>query len=172
MMTSRAESALRVNRPPRGQQGELVPKGGHRHRILPALIPTARVASFAVGDFKTKSRRVQNEAARSRGNARLTRNAESECWRIMSRFGIRPRFTQTVDLRLEEAQARLSRAVGVGADRCEMKVFPGFICLRIPEHDRHFWSPRLNLGLEPTGDGKTRIEGIYEAAMGRTVEIR
>jgi hypothetical protein len=79
----------------------------------------------------------------------------------MSSFGIRPRFTQTLDLRLEEAQARLARAVEEGADRCEMKIFPGFICLRIPEQDRHFWSPRLNLGLETTEDGRTRIEGIY-----------
>ena len=79
----------------------------------------------------------------------------------MSSFGIRPRFTQTLDLGLDDAQARLARAVEEGADRCEMKVFPGFICLRIPEQDRHFWSPRLNLGLESTEDGKTRIEGIY-----------
>jgi hypothetical protein len=79
----------------------------------------------------------------------------------MSSFGIRPRFTQTLDLDLKEAQARLARAVEEGSDRCEMKVFPGFICLRIPEQDRHFWSPRLNLGLETTEEGKTRIEGIY-----------
>lgn len=79
----------------------------------------------------------------------------------MSSFGIRPRFTQTLDLAMEEAHARLARAVEAGADPCEMKVFPGFICLRIPEQDRHFWSPRLNLEFEGTQDGKTRIEGIY-----------
>ncbi len=79
----------------------------------------------------------------------------------MSSFGIRPRFSQTLDLALEEAQARLARAVEAGAEPCEMKVFPGFICLRIPEQDRHFWSPRLNLEFEGTQDGKTRIEGIY-----------
>jgi hypothetical protein len=79
----------------------------------------------------------------------------------MSSFGIRPRFTQTLDLGVVEAQARLARAVEDGAERCEMKVFPSFICLRIPEQDRHFWSPRLNLEFEGTEDGKTRIEGIY-----------
>ncbi len=42
----------------------------------------------------------------------------------MSSFGIRPRFTQTLDLGLEEAQARLARAVEEGADRCEIKLFP------------------------------------------------
>jgi hypothetical protein len=76
-------------------------------------------------------------------------------------FSIRPRFTQTLDLGPEEAQRRLARAVEEGTDPCEMKIFPGFICLRIPEQDRHFWSPRLNLGLETTEDGRTRIEGIY-----------
>jgi hypothetical protein len=79
----------------------------------------------------------------------------------MSALGVRPHFLQTLDLAVEEAQARLTREVERCEDCCEMKVFPGFICLRIPEGDRHFWSPRLNLGLEATDDGRTRIEGIY-----------
>ena len=79
----------------------------------------------------------------------------------MSRFSVRPRFTQTLDLGVDEAQARILSGVVAGAGGCEVKKFPGFICLRIPEQERHFWSPRLNLGIEPTDDGKTRIEGIY-----------
>lgn len=47
-----------------------------------------------------------------------------------------------------------------GADPCEVKNFVGHICLRIPEQDRHFWSPRLTLTLEATEDGRTRIKGI------------
>jgi len=79
----------------------------------------------------------------------------------MSSFAIRPHFSQTLDLALDEAQARIIREVERGSDRCEVKNFAGFICLRIPEQERHFWSPRLTLTLEPSEDGKTRIEGIY-----------
>jgi hypothetical protein len=79
----------------------------------------------------------------------------------MSSFRIRPRFSQILDLGIEEAQERMIEEVHAGHDRCEVKSFPGFICLRIPEKDRHFWSPRLNLSLEKTEDGKTRIEGTY-----------
>lgn len=79
----------------------------------------------------------------------------------MSSFAIRPHFTQTLDFELEEAQARIIEEVERGEDRCEVKNFPGFVCLRIPEQDRHFWSPRLTLSFEREEDGTTRIEGIY-----------
>lgn len=79
----------------------------------------------------------------------------------MSRFDIRPHFSETLDLVPEKAQQRLVEQVETGADPCEVRNFVGYICLRIPEQDRHFWSPRLTLTLEPTGDGRTRIEGIY-----------
>ena len=79
----------------------------------------------------------------------------------MSSFGIRPHFTQTLDLAPSEAQRRIVSGVEAGNDGCEVKNFEGYICLRIPERDRHFWSPRLTLSLEPTEDGRTRIEGVY-----------
>ncbi len=47
-------------------------------------------------------------------------------------------------------------------DRFEIKNFTDFVCLRIHEKDRHFWSPRLNLSLESAEEpGKTIIHGIY-----------
>ena len=79
----------------------------------------------------------------------------------MSSFGIRPRFSQMLEFGLEETQERILREVDEGEDSCEVKSFPGFICLRVPESDRHFWSPRLTLALEEPETGKTRIEGIY-----------
>jgi len=79
----------------------------------------------------------------------------------MSSFGIRPHFSQRLDLAVDEAQVRIIREVERGPDCCEIKSLPGYICLRIPEHERHFWSPRLTLSLEPSEDGKTRIDGIY-----------
>ena len=79
----------------------------------------------------------------------------------MSSFGFRPHFSEVLDLELEEAQAKIIGEVERGEHQCEVKTFPGFITLRIPEQDRHFWSPRLTLHLDRREDGKTRIEGIY-----------
>lgn len=79
----------------------------------------------------------------------------------MSSFRVRPRFSQVLDMPLEEARTQIVEGAKEHADRCEVKSFPGYICLRIPEPQRHFWSPRLNLSLDPTDEGKTRIEGTY-----------
>ncbi len=79
----------------------------------------------------------------------------------MSSFGIRPHFSETIDLTPEDAQAKIIGEVERGKYRCEVKSFDGFICLRIPRQDRHFWSPRLNLSLQPTDDGKAHLQGVY-----------
>jgi hypothetical protein len=79
----------------------------------------------------------------------------------MSSFGFRPHFSEILDLDPEEAQARLLREVEQGEHRCEVKKFPGFVTLRIPEEDRHFWSPRLTLHFSRTEEGETQLEGIY-----------
>jgi hypothetical protein len=79
----------------------------------------------------------------------------------MSSFHIRPRFSQTVDLELEAVQERIVNHIDQEDSRCEVKRFPEFLSLRIPEKDAHFWSPQLNLSLEATEDGKTIIHGIY-----------
>lgn len=85
----------------------------------------------------------------------------------MSSFRIRPRFSQTVDLDIESIQQKIVNHVVSGSSgapkgsRVEAKNFPGYVTLRIPEEDQHFWSPLLNLSLEPTPEGKTTINGIY-----------
>ena len=79
----------------------------------------------------------------------------------MSSFRIRPVFSQVVDFSLAETQQRIVAAVGTKRGEFEVKNFPGFICLRIHAEDRHLWSPRLNLSMEETPDGRTRIDGTY-----------
>ncbi|WP_193213682.1 hypothetical protein [Luteolibacter marinus] len=79
----------------------------------------------------------------------------------MSTIGIRPNFTQHLPLPPDEAQASIVGTVRSESEDFEVKSFPGFVCVRIPTEERHFWSPRLNLSLEPEDDGSTRIEGIY-----------
>jgi hypothetical protein len=80
----------------------------------------------------------------------------------MSSFRIRPVFSQVVALAPDEVRERIVRAVeSDGGGNFEVKNFPNFVCLRIREADRHFWSPRLNLSIEEAGGGHTRIEGTY-----------
>lgn len=79
----------------------------------------------------------------------------------MSSLGFRPHFSQELDLDPETAQQRIIKKIEEAADACELKCFPGFVTLRIPEVDRHFWSPRLTLSLERTPRGRTHVVGTY-----------
>ena len=79
----------------------------------------------------------------------------------MSSFRVRPRFSHIIDLNPDETQSKILEEISPGTHRCEVKSFPGYLCLRIPEEQRHFWSPRLTLSLDPSGEGKTCIEGVY-----------
>lgn len=81
--------------------------------------------------------------------------------RPMSSFLIRPRFNQVVEFDAGTVRRKIADQVEQDGGRVELKSFPDYLCLRIPEKDRHFWSPRLNLSLETTEDGKTRIKGTY-----------
>lgn len=76
-------------------------------------------------------------------------------------MGIRPQFSQTLDLEPDAVQVGIERILQAANAPCEVKSFPGYICLRIPEEERHFWSPRLTLSIDPEEDGKTRLVGIY-----------
>jgi len=66
-----------------------------------------------------------------------------------------------INLDLDSTQRRIVDHITVEENRCEVKNFPGYLCVRILEQDRHFWSPRLTLSIESAEDGKTVIEGIY-----------
>lgn len=79
----------------------------------------------------------------------------------MSRLAVRPRFSTELDLPREQVQRRILEQVGGDPGACEVKSFPGFLCIRIPEEQRHFWSPRLTLSLEDEPQERTRIEGVY-----------
>lgn len=79
----------------------------------------------------------------------------------MSSFGFRPHFSQNLDLSPDEAREKLVEAVREAGEDFEVRSFPGFVCLRVPPADRHFWSPRLNVNFEAADQGGTRVEGIY-----------
>lgn len=79
----------------------------------------------------------------------------------MSSFHIRPRFQQVVSLPREEIQERLAESLKRPGSRCTILNFPGFLTIRIPDEDRHFWSPRLTLSFDENDSGETVITGIY-----------
>lgn len=79
----------------------------------------------------------------------------------MSSLHIRPRFEQVIPGEVDVVRDKLADQLREAAEGYEIKNFPDFLCLRIPEKDRHFWTPRLNLSLEDAGEGRTRIRGIY-----------
>ena len=78
----------------------------------------------------------------------------------MSGFGLRPSFSHVLDCDPEEARSRIVAAAELDP-RCEVKTFPGFVCLRVPPDERRFWSPRLHVSLQAHGDGGTQVHGTY-----------
>lgn len=79
----------------------------------------------------------------------------------MSSFSFRPSFMHTLELPLDQAEATLTERLRQDPGKFEVKRFPGFICLRIPLSERHFWTPRLMLGLESPEGETTLIRGTY-----------
>lgn len=77
----------------------------------------------------------------------------------MSSFLIRPRFIQIVEFDAETIRAKLTGQVERDGGRVDLICFPDCICLRIPESDRHFWSPRLSLSFECLEGGKNPHRG-------------
>lgn len=61
----------------------------------------------------------------------------------------------------EKAQERIVKNVQTSHPNFEVKTFPNFLCLRIPEEDRHFWSPRLNVSFDTNESGDTRAQGTF-----------
>ncbi len=77
----------------------------------------------------------------------------------MPRLQVRSRFSHLLEGGAEAVRTRFAAALD--PQLCEVKSFPGYLSLFVPEAERHFSSPRLNLSLEPEAGGKTRVEGVY-----------
>lgn len=78
----------------------------------------------------------------------------------MSSFRLRPHFTHRLDMNVEQARSWLESGMREHAERCEVKSFPGYLSLRILESEQHYWSPQLQLSLDPDGDGAL-VTGTY-----------
>lgn len=64
-------------------------------------------------------------------------------------------------MNMADLRDRLRAAALSESDAVEVMAFPDYICLRILEEKRHFWSPRLNLSMSEINGEKTHVEGVY-----------
>lgn len=79
----------------------------------------------------------------------------------MSSFRIRPHFIHEEDKPRELFQNEIVRYVEAEEERIRVKTFPDYLTLVIPDEDQHFWSPQLNLSLDPSESGGTKVTGTY-----------
>lgn len=78
----------------------------------------------------------------------------------MTSFRIRPRFQMIATDSPPTLESRLKERLAQPGSPCMGRVIPGHAVLKIPVAERHFWSPQLDLSLEPHESG-TLIRGLY-----------
>jgi len=78
----------------------------------------------------------------------------------MSSFRLRPQFTVHLPGGVDEVRHQLAEGMKQHGEHFDVKSFPGYLSLRVPESEQHYWSPQLQLSLDAADDG-TQITGIY-----------
>lgn len=73
---------------------------------------------------------------------------------------IRPRFKFKSPQSVDEIAHRIKSALAAGHSLCEGRIIHGHATIYIPENERHYWSPQLNLSIEAV-DGGSIIRGLY-----------
>ena len=78
----------------------------------------------------------------------------------MTSLRIRPRFIQIISAPPAKVEERMKMQLKEPNIACVGRVIPGFIVIKIPQAERHYWSPQLSLSLEEHEDG-THVRGLY-----------
>ena len=80
-------------------------------------------------------------------------------------FAIRPRFQVVVPFTPEEILGKVQLCKNNKGEKCRVKAVHGFTSIRIPNKDRHYWSPQLTVMIEEAEDGKgSLLRGRYGPA--------
>ncbi len=79
----------------------------------------------------------------------------------MSSFRIRPHFVHEEEKTTDQFQASVIRHIEEDEPGILIKTFPDYLTLVIPDENQHFWSPQLNLSLEPAAGSGTQVTGTY-----------
>ena len=75
-------------------------------------------------------------------------------------YDIRPRFKIETDLSLDELTAKIQAGLDYENAACVGHVYPGYAKFYLPQEERHYWSPQLNLTFENVDD-TTVLRGLY-----------
>ena len=80
----------------------------------------------------------------------------------MSSFRLRPRFRHYTEHDFEWVKEMVENEIRNEGALCKLDIRQGHISVKIPESDRNFWSPQLDLSIEKEeGEEKTLIRGFY-----------
>jgi hypothetical protein len=80
----------------------------------------------------------------------------------MSSFRLRPRFRHITDSEFEDIRKMVENEIKTKESKCKLDIRKGHISVKIPEAERTFWSPQLDLMIEKVEeDEKTLIRGHY-----------
>lgn len=85
----------------------------------------------------------------------------------MTSFRVRPRFRRETAESPKELSERIVSEAKQQQAPFTVSFIPGLhmhIVLKIPQAERHYWSPQLSLTLETQEDGSTLIRGLYGPA--------
>ena len=78
----------------------------------------------------------------------------------MAQLRLRPRITRTSPHAPDAVLRRIDVALESDGS-VTGKVFNSSAVLRVPAAERHFWSPHLEIGVEPCPEGGTELRGIF-----------
>ena len=79
----------------------------------------------------------------------------------MSSFRLRPQFSIHLPGGVDEVRRQLAEDLKKHNARFDVKSFPGYLSLRVPEAEQHYWSPQLQISLDADDGGQTCLSGIY-----------
>lgn len=79
----------------------------------------------------------------------------------MSSLRVRPRFKEELPISAKEYKFRLSKAIDESVDFTGL-VSENYAVIKIPAHERHYWSPQLALTIESSDDNEgVVLGGLY-----------
>ena len=78
----------------------------------------------------------------------------------MSSFRLRPQFSIHLPGVVDEVRQQLAEDLKKHGEKFDVKSFPGYLSLRVPEAEQHYWSPQLQISLD-AAEGQTSLAGIY-----------
>lgn len=78
----------------------------------------------------------------------------------MTAIAVRPRFKKQCDCIPNNVEERIKQRLQAADSPCVGHFVEGYIVLKIPAAQRHFWSPQLSVSFESSDSG-TVIRGLY-----------